>query len=506
MNNQDFASVRLCGNRPFVDSDGTSIELSPAKAQRRKVLIEKASGRPVRSRLIIVRLVFALCLFLSTGIVRAQNWPSFRGPNASGVADGTNPPTTWNAGKSQNIIWKATVPGLSHSSPIIWGNRVFLITAISSDEKATFNAKERGIDLANEGAKYTWRIYCLDKQTGRIVWDKTAYEGVPKAKRHLKATQANSTPATDGKYVVALFGSEGLDCYDVDGKLLWKKDLGVLDPGLWEDPTSSWGHASSPVIYRDLAIVQADGHKQSFIAAFNLKDGKQVWRVERGEITSWTTPIINTTRQRTELVANGGRYIRGYDPLTGKELWRFSDSETEVKMQAPQIGNGLIYITGGYPPGRSMYAFRSGAEGDISLKPGQETNDFIAWRSSKGSPYTPTPIIYGDLFYVCADNGVLTAYDAKSGERIYQERLAGSFSASPVAADGRLYLASEDGDVFVVKAGRKFELLATNSIGQPLMATPAISDGLLIVRAANLVYAISERPSAIMRHMHHEKH
>ena len=431
-------------------------------------------------------------LLLSSVIAQAQNWPSFRGSSASGVADGSKPPTTWNAEKSQNIVWKTAIPGLSHASPIVWGNRIFVITSISSDAKASFNAKDRGIGLADDSVKHTWKIYALDKTTGRVVWEKTAYEGVPRAKRHVKATQANSTPATDGKYVVALFGSEGLDCYDVNGKLMWKKDLGVLNPGLWDDPTSSWGHASSPVIYRDLVIVQADGHKQSFIAAFHIKDGKQAWRVERGEITSWTTPTIFESKARTELIANGGRYIRGYDPLTGKELWRFSDDNTQVKMQAPLIAHGLIFITGGYPAGRAMYAFRPGAVGDISLKEGQETNDFIAWRSSKGSPYTPTPIIYGDLLYVCSDNGVLTAYDAKTGQQIYQERLPSSFSASPIAADGKLFLASQDGDVFVVKAGRTFELLATNPMGQPLMATPAISNDLLIVRTENYIYAIGE--------------
>ena len=213
----------------------------------------------------------------------------FAGTNASGIADGTHPPTTWNVEKAQNVRWKTAIPGLSHSSPIVWGNKVFVITAISGDPKSSFNAKNRGIGLASDDVRHTWRIYCLDKTTGRIIWDKTAYEGVPKAKRHLKATQANSTPVTDGKYVVALFGSEGLSCYDVDGKLRWSKDLGVLNPGLWDDPSSSWGHASSPVIYRDLVIVQADGHAQSFIAAFDLKNGKQVWRVERGEIASWST-------------------------------------------------------------------------------------------------------------------------------------------------------------------------------------------------------------------------
>lgn len=440
-------------------------------------------------------MIIRLCLFLSLTVaaVHAQNWPSFRGTNASGVADGSRPPTTWNAEKQQNILWKTAIPGLSHASPIIWGNRVFVITAISSDAKASFNAKDRGIGLANDDVKHTWRIYCLDKRTGRILWEKTAYEGVPRAKRHVKATQANSTPATDGRYVVALFGSEGLDCYDLKGKLLWRQDLGVLNPGLWDDPTSSWGHASSPIIHRNLVIVQADGHKQSFIAAFNLKTGKQAWRVERGEITSWATPTIREAKDRTELIANGGRYIRGYDPLTGKELWRFSDNNTQVKMQAPLVANGLIYITGGYPPGRAMYAFKPGAVGDISLKAGQETNEFIAWRSSKGSPYTPTPIIYEDLLYTCADNGVLSAYGAKTGTLVYQERLASSFSASPVAAGGKLYLASQDGEVFVVKAGRKYELLATNPMGQALMATPAISVGMLIVRAENYIYAIGER-------------
>ncbi|HLA10998.1 MAG TPA: PQQ-binding-like beta-propeller repeat protein [Pyrinomonadaceae bacterium] len=436
-----------------------------------------------------------LCLLVPL-TVNAQNWPSFRGPDASGVGEGTKPPTTWDVEKEQNVLWQTGIPGLSHSSPIIWGERIFVITAISSDSKVGFNAKARGIGLANDDVKHTWMIYAIDKQTGRMIWERKAYEGVPRAKRHVKATQANSTPVTNGRYLVALFGSEGLACYDIDGRLLWKKDLGVLNPGLWDDRSSSWGHASSPIIYRDLVIVQADGHTQSFIAAFNLKDGKQVWRVERAEITSWTTPTIYKGKNRTELIANGGRYIRGYDPLTGKELWRFSDKDTQVKMQAPQVAHDLIYITGGYPPGRAMYAFRPGAIGDISLKSGEEKNEFIAWSAGNGSPYTPTPIVYGELFYVLADNGVLSAYEAKTGERIYQERLPSSFSASPVAADGRLYLASEDGDIFVVKAGRQYELLAKNTMDQPLMATPAMSQGMLIVRGENTIHAIGERMSA----------
>jgi outer membrane protein assembly factor BamB len=221
-----------------------------------------------------------LCV-LATTITQAQNWSSFRGNNASGVADGRKTATIWSAESGKNILWKTQIPGFSHASPIVWGNRLFVITAISSDVRASFVAKDRGISLADDNVKHTWRIYALDKKSGRVVWSQTAYEGVPRAKRHVKATQANSTPVTDGRYVCAVFGSEGLNCYDLDGKLIWKKDLGVLNPGLWDDKSSSWGHSSSPIIYKDLVVVQADGHSQSFIAAFNLKDGKEVWRVER---------------------------------------------------------------------------------------------------------------------------------------------------------------------------------------------------------------------------------
>ncbi|HUE82311.1 MAG TPA: PQQ-binding-like beta-propeller repeat protein, partial [Pyrinomonadaceae bacterium] len=432
-------------------------------------------------------LTLHLCLLTA---VQAQNWPSFRGPNASGVADGNRLPNTWDAARETNVVWKTPIPGLAHSSPIVWKDRIFITTAISGDPKPTFGAKDRGIGLARDDVKHSWRLYCLDKQTGKVIWEKTAHEGVPRAKRHTKATQANSTPVTDGKYVVALMGSEGLFAYDFNGKLLWRRDLGILNPGLFRDPTSEWGHASSPIIYKNLVIVQGDGHKQSFIAGYNLADGKQVWRVERGEITSWSTPTIYENSKRTELISNGGRYIRGYDPMTGRELWRFSDNDTEVKMQAPLIAHGLIFITGGYPAGRPMYAFKPGAQGDVSLKEGEESNEFVAWQTDKGSPYTPTPIIYGDYLYVCADNGVFSAYNAKTGELIYQQRISSSFSASPVAADGKIYLPSEDGDVFVVKAGPKYELLSTNPMGEALMATPAISDGLIIIRSQQYLYGI----------------
>jgi outer membrane protein assembly factor BamB len=440
-----------------------------------------------------VKLVCSLLICLSVVVEgRAQNWSSFRGPRASGVAEGKSTPLRWDAEKAQNIRWKTPIPGLGHSSPIIWGNKIFLTTAVSSDGKTTFSPKDGGIDLAKDDLPHRWRIYCLDKQSGRILWERTVHEGIPRAKRHIKASQANPTPVTDGRYVVALMNSEGLFAYDLNGKFLWKKDLGVLNPGLYQEPTSEWGQSSSPIIYKDFVIVQSDSHKQSFIAAFNLKDGQQVWRVERGEITSWSTPTIYEGKTGTELIANGGHYIRGYDPMTGKELWRFFDNDTEVKQQAPIIANDLLIVTSGYPAGRAMYAFRAGAKGDISLKEGQQSHPSLAWRTAKGSPYTPTPIVYGDLLYVCSDNGVFSAYRVRTGEVVYQQRLPSSFSASPVAADGKLYLSSEDGEVFVIKAGEKFELLATNPMGEALMATPALTDGNIILRGQSHVFAVSE--------------
>ncbi|HEY7911818.1 MAG TPA: PQQ-binding-like beta-propeller repeat protein [Blastocatellia bacterium] len=441
----------------------------------------------------LLSVCLCLCFIASA---RGENWPQFRGPNASGVSTSGPTPLRWDGEKSVNILWKTLLPGFAHSSPVVWDNRVFVTTAVSGDSKSSFIAKDRGIDLSSDNARHAWRVYCFDKTSGRVMWERTAHEGVPRARRHVKASQSNSTPATDGRFVVALFGSEGLFCYDVNGKLLWKQDLGILNPGLADDRTSEWGHASSPIIYKDRVILQCDGHAQSFIAAYRLRDGKRLWKVERGELPTWSTPVIYEERGRAVLLTNGGRFIRGYDPSTGKELWRFSDGNTEVKMPTPVIANNLAILSGGYPQGRPIYAIRPAAQGDISLGEGQESNQFVAWRQPRGSSYTGTPVVYGGYFYICTDNGVLSAYDAKTGERLYQERLGdrgAGFSASPVAADDKLYLASEDGDVYVVKAGPKYELLSINPMGEPLMATPAISGGLIILRGGRHLFAVTDR-------------
>ena len=441
---------------------------------------------------------FVLCLalyLLLTTCVEAQNWPSFRGPNATGVADGTNPPTVWDAEKSINILWKTAIPGLGHSSPVIWGDRVFVTTAVSSAANSQFvhGLTETGAS-AEDNSKHSWRVYCLDKNTGRIIWEKAVYEGAPKVKRHVKASYANPTPATDGKYLLVSFGSEGLYCFDLEGKLLWRQDLGLLDGGWSPDRESHWGFGSSPIIYKQLAIVQCDTQNQAFIAAFNLADGKRVWQTIREEDSSWSTPAVYEAGDHSELVTSGTKYYRGYDPLTGKELWRLADG-VDVKIPTPIAAHGLYFLSGGDSNARrTFYALRAGFKGEI--KPGENGNSSgsIAWQSPVIKPHIVTPIVYGEYLYVCTDNGVLTQYQAKTGEPGYRARLGngGSFSASPVGADGKLYFANEDGEVFVVKVGSAYELLARNSIAEVVMATPAITGRMIIIRGQNHVFGIKE--------------
>ena len=426
------------------------------------------------------------------GVLVAQNWPQFRGPNASGVAEGAKPPVSWDSEKGQNIRWKTPIPGIAVSSPIVWGDQVFVTTAISSDPKAAFRHGLFGdVEPSTDTSKHSWKLYCLNKKDGKVAWERTAHEGVPRTKRHPKSSQASCTPVTDGKVVVVNFGSEGLFAFDMNGKEIWKQDLGKMNAGWFFDPDYEWGVASSPIIYKDFVIVQADIQKDSFIAAYRLKDGSVAWKTMRDEIPSWPTPTIFENGVRTDVVTHATKAIRGYDPMSGKELWKLTPN-SEVTTPTPIVAHGLVYITNGYARIQPIYAVKPGATGDISLKQGQTSNEFIAWSTTRGGPYTPTPVIYGDLMYIVNNQGIVSAHNAKTGERVYQQRLGagGSYSASPVAADGKIYFSSEDGDVYVVKAGPTFELLAKNSVGEVVMASPALSDSLLIVRGMKHVIAL----------------
>jgi outer membrane protein assembly factor BamB len=441
-------------------------------------------------RLLAPALTLALACAAADG-----NWPQFRGPSASGLGDGAHPPVQWDVTKGTNIVWTVEIPGLAVSSPVVWGDRIFITTAVSSDAGQKIRTGLYGdTDSVNDSSPHQWKVLALDKKTGKVLWEQLAYQGKPKTKRHPKSSQASPSPVTDGKVVVAYFGSEGLVAYSTDGKLLWKKDLGLQNAGWFFDPDSEWGAASSPVIHKNTVIVQCDRQKDSFVAAFSLKDGKEMWRTARAEIPAWGTPtLVPGEGGRTELVTNATKAIRGYDADTGKELWKLGPN-SEVTCTTPVFGHGLIFVTAGYPPVQPIYAIKIGSTGDLTLKDGKDSSDAIVWSKKSGGVYLPSPIVYGDHLYLVNNNGVMSAYEAKTGTRVYQQRVGtgGSFVASPVAAAGKLYLATEDGDVFVVKAGAQYELLAKNSVGEPVLATPALAGDMLIVRGAKHLFAIAE--------------
>ena len=437
-------------------------------------------------------------LYAPTPISGIREWSSFRGPDASGVADGSNLPTEWDVEQGVNVAWKTPIHGLGHSSPIVWGDRVFVTTAVpGGDEVASFRdfsevVRSGVLAYVKDEVPYSWRLVALDKNSGAVLWERAAHQGIPRTARHVMASHANQTPVTDGRHVVAWFGSEGVYCYDFDGNLLWSKDLGPVPSGRYFDPGYEWNTASSPIIYRNLLILQVDGINEAYLLALDVATGEEIWRTERDEHPSWPTPFIYEGATRIELVTAAIRYARGYDPETGQELWRLG-LHGDFPTPTPIAGRGLIFITSGYGTLEPIYAIRPGASGDITLADNEYSNDSVAWSKRRGGAVIPTPIVYGDLLYVLRSGGILAAYQAETGERIYQSRITRgrNYSASPVAADGKIYFASEDGEVVVVKAGAEFERLTVNQMGEPLMATPAISDGMMIFRMQEHVVAIA---------------
>lgn len=433
--------------------------------------------------------------FSTSPLPAAENWPSFRGPLASGVRDGANLPAEWDLRTGRNIRFKTALPGLGHSSPIVWDDRIFLTSAVGSQAAPLRLGDSGGIDLAQDPGSFSWKLLCVNATDGKVRWAREAFAGPVRSKRHAKSSQANATPVTDGRTVVAVFGSGGVAAYDFEGQLKWKADLGALNPGLFGDTSSEWGHASSPVIDGDRVFVQVDRHAGSFLAAFDLATGKRLWTVKRDERPVWATPTVIGSGSRKELIVVGGHYVRSYDPRDGRELWRFKD-EAEVKTPTPFVAGDLIVLSGGYR-GRPIYALKAGGTGDISVPEGASSGPFLAWRTEPGGPYTTTPVAYDGVLYTVRDEGIAAAYELATGKRIYQERTNTTHSASPIASDGKLYLAAEGGEVLVVRAGRKFEVLARNDMGQAIMATPAIANGTLYVRTLGHLYAISRQSSVV---------
>ncbi len=447
-------------------------------------------------------LYFCLVIILSlvSQLISAQSdynrqWPGFRGPWAWGFIPGAKTAVTWSIGNyvSKNVSWKTAIPGLGHSCPVIWDDKLFVTTATSGKKDESLKVGLYGdIDMAEDSAVLEFKVYCLDKITGAILWEQTAKKAIPKSKRHTKSSQANCTPATDGTHLVVLFGSEGLYCYDLQGNLKWEKDLGIMNPGPYSESNVEWGQGSSPVISGNKIIIQCDKSVDSYLAAFDINDGHEIWRTARDEVSTWGTPAVYTSEGKSQVIVNGYKHMGGYEMETGKEIWKMHGGG-DAPAPTPVIAHNLIYINNAHGKVSPIYVVKPGATGDISLEADSSNRKYFAWFIKRGGAYMQTPLIYGDYLYNLQVNGQLTCFNALTGEVKYKQNLNEAFTASGVAADGKVYFTSEEGNVYVIQAGPEYKLLAKNSMNNICMATPAISGNTLFFRTQHSIVAVESK-------------
>ena len=419
-----------------------------------------------------------------------HQWPQFRGGNARGFNDGAEIPSSWDIGSGTHVRWRVDLPGLGNSSPIVWDDRIIVTTAVAEGIEQDVRTGLTGAgDPVVEDVEHRWRVMAFDKTTGEPLWDTEVGRGVPITRRHFKASQANSTPVTDGEHIVVVFPTAGLACLDLDGNIKWKRDLGGLNASSPNDEGTHWGFASSPVIYDGRVILQVDVYDDPYLAAWDLETGKEVWRVDRDVPPSWATPTVAHGDDGDVLVVNAAT-IRGYDPATGEELWSLAPN-SELVIATPVAGEDVVYVSAGYAPIKPIYAVRPDARGRLEVEPGKD-HDSLVWSHDRGGAYMPTPLLYRGLLYVVHHNGRMVAYDAATGAAIYKTRFSegGTFTASPVAANGTLFIPTEEGQIYAVEAGPEYRELAVNEMNAPVMATPAISDGTLFVRTTHELVAV----------------
>jgi outer membrane protein assembly factor BamB len=434
-----------------------------------------------------------LVLFSAIAVARARaddNWPMFRGPQGTGVVEGGDLPEKWSA--TENVEWKVDIPGRGWSSPIVWGNRIFLTTVVSSGK--TPEAK-KGLYLKGEqhkapDAEHLWKVLCLDLDSGKLLWEQTAHQGKPATPLHIKNTYASETPVTDGKRVYAYFGNLGIFCYDLNGKPAWSK---TLEP---HATRAGWGTAASPALHENRLYLLNDNEEHSYLAALDATDGEQVWQVDRDEQSNWSTPFLWKNELRTEIVTAGTKRVRSYD-LEGKLLWELSGMSV-ITIGTPYADKGLLYVSSGYVLDfrqRPVYAIRPGGEGDLTLPADKTNSATIAWCSRTAAPYNPTTLVYRDRMYVLYDKGLFGCFHAQTGEEVYaRQRIANSkaFTASPWAYGGKVFCLDEYGETFVFEAGDEFRPLHTNSLADDdmCMATPAIAGNRLLIRSSERLYCI----------------
>lgn len=438
-----------------------------------------------------------ICVSVSTGEAQ-DNWPQFRGETAGVVADNPALPVSW--GPDENVAWRIDMPGRGWSSPIVWGDHVFVLTstAVTGPEvpiQPIENYRARSLGGAMTAAYITeqteplqWVLYDIDFDTGEVRWERTLHEAVPSLPTHQKSTFASETPVTDGERVYTYMADIGLFAVDFDGNLVWSVEFGWL-------PRREWGAASSPVLHDGRLYVVNDNDEQSYVAAFDAATGAELWRTDREEGSNWSTPFVWQNDVRTELVTTGREGVRSYG-LDGDLLWQLTGMSTLV-IPTPFSDHGLLYINSGYvaDENRPVYAIRPGATGDITLPEGSNSNDYIVWSHPQLGSYNPSSLVYGDYHYTLLDRGIMMAYNARTGEELYQRKriTAGTlFTASPWAYNGKIFVLSEDGDTFVVQAGPEFSVLGRNSLDEMTLSTPAVARDSLIIRTATKLYRISD--------------
>lgn len=434
--------------------------------------------------------VLGICLVSLTPAAADEGWPQFRGPGSSGVSDGENLPVTWTG--TDNVAWKTHIPGMGWSSPIVWGNRVFVTSVV--DTGSSLEPK-KGLYFGGEqekpsDAEHEWKVFCLDLESGEIQWERTVHKGLPTFTRHRKNSYASATPVTDGERLYVYFGNLGLFCFSMDGEPLWKEMIGPYKTRL------GWGAGASPIVYKDRLYLCNDNEAESFLAAFDAHSGEELWRVPRDEKSNWSTPFIWENELRTELITPGSNRIRSYD-LNGELLWELGGASS-ITICTPSSQSGLLYVGSGYIADRNrpLFAIKPGASGDITLEDEQDSNDFVQWCQRRAAPYNTSPLVYGDYVYVCLDQGIMACYDARTGEVAYEKKRMPErhFTASPWAYDGKVFCLGESGTTFVLKAGPEFEILHTNELGQETMAlaTPAIVGDRLLLRTERALYCLKQ--------------
>jgi outer membrane protein assembly factor BamB len=427
----------------------------------------------------------------------SPHWPNFRGSLSRGIADGRELPTEWDAETNKNIAWKTPIPGLGTSSPVVWGNKVFITTAIQQGDESGFRVGPYGdVESVEQSGECQYLLLCLELDSGKVLWQKESYRGVPLVKRHAKSSHANPTPATDGNNVIAFFGNEGVYCYDLDGNLKWSRQVGKLDSGWFYDRGYQWGFGSSPFIFEDVVILQCDVQDGSFIAALDLATGEERWRTARDEIPTWSSPVAYRAPDGTPtVVVIGTKCSAAYEARTGERLWQMGGF-SEIAVPTPQVTPDLVLLTTGYAPIQPIIALKHSARGELKM-PGEENpGDPFIWAKQRGGPYMPTPLIASNRLYVLDNSGILSSFELETGKRLFRQRVrndeATAYTASPVAGNGHLYLTAEVGITFVVAMDAEGTIVSENKIGEPVLSTPAIAANKILIRGEKHLFAIEK--------------